>query len=208
LHRINAYTDTVAVNDEWKITEKAVNVAAQFADRWATAVAAQARRIQHPENALERNPDTWIQVMALRQLLRAVEMAKTATAEDDSRGQQIEQAIVEFLDAVVVQSSDAGKASGFKLARDALEHFDEYYQGTGDVQQPSLKRRDRQPDEVLAQGYRFDLDGAADGSLRLRVGPLRPEEPLVVIDLVERAPRAARKLARAVGLGDGGWYPL
>jgi hypothetical protein len=72
-----------------------------------------------------------MQVMTLRQLLRAVEMAKTATPQDDSRTQRIEQAILEFLDTVVVKASDAGKASGFKLARDALEHFDEYYRGTG-----------------------------------------------------------------------------
>jgi hypothetical protein len=208
LRRINDDTDTVAMTDEWKITEHTVNVAAQFADRWATAVAAQARRIQHPENTLERIPDTWMQVMTLRQLLRAVEMAKTATPQDDNRSQRIEQAILEFLDTVVVKASDAGKASGFKLARDALEHFDEYYRGTGDVQQPRLKRSDRRPDEALAQGYRFDLEGAADGALRLRIGPLAPAEPLVVIDLVGQAPRAARKLARALGLGDGGWFPL
>lgn len=58
------------MSDDWKITEHAVNVAAQFADRWATAVAAEARRIQ--QNTLERVPDTWVQVSVLRQLLRAV----------------------------------------------------------------------------------------------------------------------------------------
>jgi hypothetical protein len=208
LHDIDGDTDTVAVTEQWKITEHTVNVAAQFADRWATAVAAQARRIQHPEITFERIPDTWMQVLALRQLLRAVEMARRAEPEDDRRSERIEQAIVEFLDTVVVTASSEGKASGFKLARDALEHFDEYYQGTGDVQQPSRKRNDRRPDEALAQRYRFDLEGPADGALRLRIGPLAPAEPLVVIDLVDRAPGAARKLARAIGLGDGGWFPL
>jgi hypothetical protein len=89
-----------------------------------------------------------------------------------------------------------------------LEHFDGYYQGIGDEQQPGTRRRDRSPREDLAQRYRAELDGHTDSALRLRIGPLRPADPLVVIDLVERAPRAARQLARALGFGDGGWAPL
>lgn len=48
------------MSEQWRITEHMANVAAQFADRWATAAAAQARRIEHPEDLLERVPDTFL----------------------------------------------------------------------------------------------------------------------------------------------------
>lgn len=196
------------MSNEWRITDHTANVAAQFADRWATAAAAQARRIQRPENTLERVPDAWVQVSVLRQLLRAAQMAKAAT-EAEMVQRRIQEAIEAFVDAIVVETSLTDRAKAFKLARDALEHFDEYYQGMGDQQQqPTAPRRGRSPREDLAQRYRVELEGPADGALHLRIGPLRPAEPLVVIDLVERAPRAARQLARALGYGDGGWAPL
>jgi hypothetical protein len=124
-----ARADTAAVSNEWRITEHKANVAAQFADRWATAVAAQARRIQRPENTLERVPDAWVQVSVLRQLLRAAEMAHEATGTETQR--RIKEAIEAFLDAIVVETTMADRARAFRLARDELEHFDAYYQGTG-----------------------------------------------------------------------------
>lgn len=78
----------------------------------------------------------------------------------------------------------------------------------GDEQEPKTRRRDCRPHEDQAQRFRVDLDGQADGALRLRIGQLRPAEPLAVIDLVERAPRAARQLVGALGFGDAGWAPL
>ena len=152
-------------------------------------------------------PDTWVQVSVLRQLLRAAQMAKQAT-EAETAQRRIQDAIEAFLDAIVVETAMADRARAFKLARDALEHFDNYYQGIGNEQQPGTRRRDRSLREDLAQQYRAELDGPADSALRLRIGPLRPADPLVVIDLVEHAPRAARQLARALGFGDGGWAPL
>jgi hypothetical protein len=169
-------------------------------------VAAQARRIQRPENTLERVPDAWVQVTVLRQLLRAAEMAKQASEAEAAR-RRIQGAIEAFLEAIVVETAMADRARALRLARDALEHFDEYHRGMGNEQQPETRRRDRSPSEALAQRYRAELDGQADSTLRLRIGPLRPAAPLVVIDLVERAPRAARQLARALGFGDGGWAP-
>ena len=195
------------MSNEWRITEDTANVAAQFADRWATAAAAQARRIRQPENTLERVPDTWVQVSVLRQLLRAAQMAKQAAGADSAQ-RRIQDAIETFLDAIVVETAMADRARAFKLARDALEHFDDYYQGIGDEQQPRTRRRDRSPREDLARQYRAELDGSADSALRLRIGPLRPADPLVIIDLAEHAPHAARQLARALGFGDGGWTPL
>jgi DNA-binding CsgD family transcriptional regulator len=52
-------------------------------------------------------------------------------------------AIEAFLDAVVVETAIADRAKAFKLARDVLERFDEYYQGIGDGQQPTTRRLDR-----------------------------------------------------------------
>jgi hypothetical protein len=173
------------VSHAWRITEHTANVAAQFADRWATAATARARRIQQPENTLERVPDIWVQVSVLRQLLRAAQMAKQATEAETAR---------------------ADGARAFKLARDALEHFDNYYQGIGDEQQPGTRRRDRSPREDLAQQYRAELDGQPGSALRLRIGPLRPADPLVVIDLVEHAPRASSRERLALATGAGRRY--
>lgn len=188
------------------MTEHTANVAAQFADRWATAVAAQARRIRQPENILERVPDAWVQAITLRQLLRAAEMAKAAAGTGPA-GKRIEGAIEAFIKAIVIETTAAGPDKGFRLARDVLEHFEDYSQGTGNLQQPGVKRSDRSPREDQARQYWMDLDGQADSALYLRIGPLRPAKPLVVIDLVEKAPVAARQLARALGLGDGAWAP-
>lgn len=37
-----------SVDSQWRITEHTASVAAAFADRWATAAVARARRIEHP----------------------------------------------------------------------------------------------------------------------------------------------------------------
>ena len=186
------------MSDQWRITEHTANVAGQLADRWATAVAAQARRIQRPENTIERVPDALVQVSVLHQVLRAAEMGKAAASSKTAR-QRIEQAIEAFVNEIVVETTiSGGRARALGLARNVLEHFDAYYQGTGHTQQPG-----RGSSEDLAQDYRWELDGPADGALRLRIG-LRPAAPLVVVDLVEHAPRASRQLARALGSGHEG----
>ena len=64
---------TGTVTGDWRITENSPRVAAQFADRWATAAAAQARRIKDPYNTLERVPDDFLQVTVLHHVLRAAE---------------------------------------------------------------------------------------------------------------------------------------
>jgi hypothetical protein len=76
--------------------------------------------------------------------------------------------------------------------RDVLEHFDEYYCGTGRLQRreqaadPSLSR------EALAIRYRPSL--GSGGRTALRIGPDPPAEPLVEIELASIAPKAARQL--------------
>jgi hypothetical protein len=50
---------------------------------------------------------------------------------------------------------------GVKDARNVLDHFDEYTQGIGNLQQPHVKQRHmRRPDEQAAQEYRIDFDYA------------------------------------------------
>ena len=143
--------------------------------------------------------------VSLRQLLRAAQMAKQATEAETAR-RRIQDAIEAFLDAIVVETAMADGARAFKLARDALEHFDNYYQGIGDEQRPGTRRRDRSPREDLAQQYRAELDRQPGSALRLRIGPLRPADPLVVIDLVEHAPRASSRERLALATGAGRRY--
>lgn len=191
--------------DEWRITEHVPNVAAQFADRWATAVAAQARRIKSPQDTLERVPDTFLQVLVLRQLVRAAEMA-AGQADPESR-RRIHDALAEFFDAIVAETNATDQAEAFRTARNVLEHFDEYFQGTGNLQRRAKRDDPDLSQEDLAQRYRVELEGPAD-SPQLRIGPLRPADPLVVIDLVELAPAAARRLCLALGHGHAGWAPI
>jgi hypothetical protein len=126
------------MTSEWPITAHTANVAAQLADRWATAVNAQARRIQHPANTLERVPDALVQVSLLRQLLRAARMAEAA-AETPAARQRIRDAIDTFAETIVIRTTIADKVKALELTRNVPEHFDKYWQGTGDVPRNSLE---------------------------------------------------------------------
>lgn len=183
------------MTDNWPITECSPNVALQLANQWAIAVAAQARRIQHPEHTQERVPDAYIQVMALHSLLRAAEMAKQ-TIPSRIATNEIKHAIADFLDAVVVSGTTDTTKRDYALiqARNVLEHFDNYYRGTGDQQKKAPVGKNK---EELAQDYRIDLELPADRP-RLRVGPLRPSAALFTIDLVTSAPTAARQLVARI----------
>lgn len=127
------------MDSQWRITEHTVSVAAQFADRWATAAAAQARRItlEHPESLFERVPDAFLQVAALHHVLRAAEMARGGLGSRDAK-RRITQAINAFLGVIVGHSSDLSDSEALKLARNVLEHFDEYYCGIGNRQKKRL----------------------------------------------------------------------
>jgi hypothetical protein len=183
------------MDSQWRITEHTVAVAASFAGVWATAAEAQARRIEHPENLFERVPDTFLQVDALHHVLRAAEMARDSLDKGDPRD-TLMAAIEVFLSAIVSgHSPDLSDRQAFKLARNVLEHFDAYYCGTGDLQKPAV--RSGQSREGLAQRYRVDLGGPSAGRPHLLIG-MKPEQPLVEIDLAEPAARSARQLAAAV----------
>ncbi len=189
------------MDSQWRITEHTASVAASFATLWATAAAAQARRIEHPENLFERVPDTFLQVDAIHNVLRAAETAQGSLHPGDARD-AIAEAIDAFLDAIVVgHSPGLSDREALKLARNVLEHFDEYYSGTGNQQRPAA--RSGQSLEDLAQRYRIDLGGPSAARPHLLIG-MKPDEPLVEVDLAEPAAHAARELAAAVGFAAGG----
>lgn len=182
----------VTVTDDWRITEHSPNVALQLANQWAIAVSAQARRIQNPEDSQERIPDAYLQVLALRNLLRAAELAKTVPSRTATNA--IKLAIRAFLDAVVVVGTNSNRDNALERARNVVEHFDEYYRGTGKQQKQDQAGKTR---EDLAQDYRIDFEGPAN-RLQLRVGPVRPGEAHFTIDLVATTPQAARQLVDAI----------
>lgn len=181
------------MTDDWRITEHSPNVALQLANQWAIAINAQARRIQNPDDSQERIPDAYIQVLALRNLLRAAELAKT-TVPSRAATDAIKLAIRAFLDAVVVIGAISNRDNALERARNVVEHFDEYYRGTGTQQ-----KQDETGSAVedLAQDYRIDFEPPAE-QLQLRVGPVRPAEARFTIDLVATAPQAARHLVNAI----------
>lgn len=194
------------MDTEWRVTEHTASVAAAFADRWATAVAAQARRIAHPENLFERVPDTFLQIDAIHNVLRAAEMAQDSLDPGGARD-AVTGAIDAFLAAIVVgHSPDLSDRQALKLARNVLEHFDAYYSGAG-YRQRAEAARSGQSREDLAQRYRIDLGGPSAARPHLLIG-MKPDEPLVEIDLSEPAAYAARQLATALGFTAGGQASL
>jgi hypothetical protein len=181
---------------DWRLTDHSPNVALQLGHQYAVAVHAQARRVQNPEHPMERIPDIYLLVGALHNVLRAAEMAKKTVSSTLTKA-GMQRAIGVFLSQVVVKpTSDRGTA--LVLARDVLEHFDQYMCGIGRRQGHAAKRNPGTSEENLAQNYRIDFEPPADRP-QLRVGPLRPAEPLVIIDLVTAAPGAAHQLVAAIG---------
>lgn len=185
------------VEGEWLLVEHSPSVAVQFADRYATAVAAQARRIQHPHDQFERVPDCFLQVNALHNVLRAAEMAKGAIASATAK-RAIQEAISVFLGAVVVQRSGLAPHEALNLARNVLQHFDEFYCATSNRQGRQQQRNPKQSKESLARAHQVGFRAGAAGEPHLVIGD-DLETPDVTIDLVAKAPGAARQLALAVG---------
>lgn len=118
-------------------------------------MAAQARRIKSPQDTFERVPDTFLQVLALRQVLHAAEMAAGQADPESHHG--IHDALAQFFDALVVETNAADRAEAFRTARNVLEHFHEYFQGMGNMQ-----RRAKRDDPISAE--RTSLSAFASNS--------------------------------------------
>jgi hypothetical protein len=83
--------------------------------------------------------------------------------------------VIEFARRAGLDNADFDSAlPGGKDARDIIEHFDEYTQGMGRLQQPKVKAINRQPDEQLAEAFRVDFKWTYSDDTRrpiLKVGP-------------------------------------
>lgn len=105
-------------------------------------------------------------VMALRHVLRGVEMPRRHLKTDAART-LLDGALADFGSAV----------PGGKNARDVIEHFDEYAMGIGNLQQPAVRRlRDRPPDDALSEAFTHRLEWINDEGARRPVyvgGPYR-----------------------------------
>jgi len=179
------------VTDQFLLTENAHRVAVQLADLWATAVEAQARRIRKPHNLRVTVPDQYLQVVALHHVLVAAKMARAHVPSESARP-RIDAAINAFLKAIVVtRGPGMNQRQALALARDVLEHFDEYLSGTGKKQKED-QARTGESKEDLAQRYRPEL--GTTGQPTLRIG----SAPRAEIDLAAIAPAAARQLVEAL----------
>jgi hypothetical protein len=166
------------VADDWRITENLPAVALSDGWYWYLAVAVQAERVlSGSEGDVRRRADALLLVLALRQVVRAAELARATGSE---RGSAILTDALERFDSLL---------PGARSARDALEHFDDYLRGVGDAQQPRVPRRARKPDEDLARAWRARFV-ATEGSYAVVVGD-------VTID-VAAARQAADHLLMAI----------
>jgi hypothetical protein len=179
------------VTDQFLLTENSHRVAVQLADRWATAVETQARRIRKPYNHRVTVTDQYLQVVALHHVLVAAKMARAHVLSESARP-RIDAAINAFLKAIVVtRGPGMNQRQALRLARDVLEHFDEYLSGTGKKQRED-QARTGESKEDLAQRYRLELGTTAQPTLRIG------SAPLAEIDLADVAPAAARQLVEAL----------
>jgi hypothetical protein len=161
----------------WLHIERGANIGHTEAWSWMRTVKLQLRRILREDDGETAILDSYQLVMALRMVLRGAEMTRRHLATDAGRA-LLDEGLVAFAAAV----------PGGKDARDVIEHFDEYTQGTGRLQQPKLGRQRPQPDETQAARFRIDFRWESEGEQRrpvLVVGPYP-------IDLVTAADAAAR----------------
>ena len=147
----------------WAASDHGANIGLTQAHVWHQAVAMQLRRIRTEADGFHEMLDAYNLVMDLRQVLRGVEMCADHLTTDPAKAMAAE-ALADFEQAL----------PGGKPARDVIEHFDEYALGRGNLQQPSLRLRSRQPDDDLAEQYRHEFRWQGEGDQRrpvLIVGP-------------------------------------
>lgn len=171
-------TDTVGADQRpWLRTEHGATIGHTEAWCWGRTVRLQLRRILHEDDGETGIIDARQLVMALRMVLRGAQMSRAHLTTDAGRA-ILDEGLAAFTAAV----------PGGKEARDVIEHFDEYTQGIGRLQQPA-RTRPRLPDEEQAQRFHIDFrrDNGGNGQQRpvLIVGPYP-------IDLITAADAAAR----------------
>jgi hypothetical protein len=132
------------VSADWKLTDNLHAAALSTGWLWNRAVDTQAERILSGRDQIQQQVDVWLFIVAVRQVERAAVLAQRK-AKSRMGVSIMDAALAEFRQLV----------PGVAMARDAIEHFDEYLAGVGDGQQPDIKsRRSRIPDEELSLAWR------------------------------------------------------
>lgn len=147
--------DSCGEEEPWTRFDHPGPVALDYLNRWCEAVQMQADRAVGTLGGVSRWVDAALLVMALNEARRAAELARAAVVSDPKAVTAIREAVRQFDDAM----------PGVRRARDMIEHFDACERGTGDTQQPGVKRPKREANKALAQAFRLSLsDGTGTGS--------------------------------------------
>lgn len=179
----------------WLRTEHGANIGHTEAWGWVRTVQLQLHRILHEDDGQTAILDAYQLVMGLRMVLRGAQMTRQHLGTE-----QALQILEEGLDAF------AAAVPGGKDARDVIEHFDEYTQGRGRLQQPEVLPQQRQPDEAQAERFRIDFRWDEDPEQRrpiLVVGPY----PIDLISAVDAAARLQCDVYEALLAEEGRPWP-
>lgn len=131
----------------WDRLEHLDAVARRFLIKWGHAVALQAERVlDRSRNFGDREVDAWQFCTAARQLGRAVDMI----IELPETPPQLHDVIDRF----------RRNHPNLKLARDVIDHFDDYATGVGDLAHPNIRRGRRTGSQDAARRFepRFVVD--------------------------------------------------
>lgn len=179
----------------WLHTEHGANIGHTETWTWEAAVQLQLERVRNGDGW---NPvlDAYQFVMALRMVLRGVQMTRRHLVTEPARA-LLDEALADFTAAV----------PGGKDARDVIEHFDEYTQGTGRLQHPpGTKEKDRRPDDRLAEAFRIEFGWRREGGERrpvLTVGPY----PIDLVTAADAAKRLRCDAYEALRMDEGSPWP-
>lgn len=152
--------------EAWRPTVHGANIGHSSAWMAHRKVALDLHRMLNEDDCDRALIDAPYTVMALRQVLRGVEMTRKHVKTEAAR-ELLREALTAFDRAV----------PGGKRARDVIEHFDEYAMGIGNLQQPQVPRtKDRVPDDELSEAFNHRLEWEREGDSRRPVyvaGPYR-----------------------------------
>ncbi|MGQ4484343.1 hypothetical protein ACN6LM_002673 [Streptomyces sp. SAS_281] len=169
-------------NEKWRPTEHGANIGHTSAWMAHRKVALDIHRMISEDDSDRTIIDAPYTVMALRHVLRGVDMTRQHVKSEAAK-ELLAEALTVFDETV----------PGGKDARDVIEHFDEYGMGIGNLQQPDIRRKHREPDDDLAEQFNHRLEWElVDGQRRpmYRAGPFR-------IDLVAAEDAAFRLVCDA-----------